>query len=177
MKTFIVPNKEEVSENNKVIFENMEKAFGRVPNLYATFAYNETALGDYLSLQNRKASISTKEREVINLVVSQINLCEYCIPAHTVIAKMQGFTDEQIIEIRKVEISFNIKLASLAVFVKEVTLNRGKPSFDSIQNFFEAGYDNAALIDICMIIGDKIISNYLHGITQIPIDWPQAPSI
>jgi AhpD family alkylhydroperoxidase len=128
-------------------------------------------------LQNRKASVTAKEREVINLVVSQINLCEYCIPAHTVIAKMQGFTDEQIIEIRKVAISFNTKLASLAVFVKEVTLNRGKPSSESIQNFFEAGYDNAALIDVCMIIGDKIISNYLHGITQIPVDWPQAPSI
>jgi len=26
-----------------------------------------------------------------------------------------------------------------------------------------------------MVIGDKIISNYLHAITQIPIDFPVAP--
>jgi hypothetical protein len=28
-----------------------------------------------------------------------------------------------------------------------------------------------------MVIGDKIISNYLHNITQIPVDWPPVPEI
>jgi hypothetical protein len=26
-------------------------------------------------------------------------------------------------------------------------------------------------------IGDKIISNYLHNFTQIPVDWPAIPRI
>ena len=28
-----------------------------------------------------------------------------------------------------------------------------------------------------MVIGDKIISNYLHGVTKIPVDFPAAPKL
>ena len=67
MSTFQVPTREQVSANNQAIFDQLEKGLGFVPNLYATFAYSDTALGDYLSLQNRKSSLKAKEREVINL--------------------------------------------------------------------------------------------------------------
>lgn len=42
--TFEVPTREQVSPNNQAIFDHMQSAFGMVPNLYATFALNETAL-------------------------------------------------------------------------------------------------------------------------------------
>jgi hypothetical protein len=48
MTTFNVPTRSEVSENNQVIFDNLNKAIGFVPNLYAAFAYSDTALGNYL---------------------------------------------------------------------------------------------------------------------------------
>jgi uncharacterized peroxidase-related enzyme len=175
--TFEVPTRDQVSENNQAIFDHMTSAFGMVPNLYATFALNDTALGDYLALQNRKSTLSAKEREIINLVVSQVNDCKYCVPAHTMLAKMNGFTDEQILEIRRAQISFNDQYAALAKFVKETTVNRGRPSENATDIFFEAGYTKANLVDVMMIIGDKIISNYLHNITQIPVDWPAVPAI
>ncbi|MDX2070447.1 MAG: carboxymuconolactone decarboxylase family protein, partial [Haliscomenobacter sp.] len=150
------------------------KGLGFVPNLYATFALNDTALGDYLTLQNRKSTLRAKEREVINLVVSQVNECLYCLSAHTALGKMNGFTDEQILEIRSGEVSFDAKLDALAKFVKEATIKRGKPSAEAVENLFAAGYNKANLVDILIVIGDKIISNFLHGVTQIPIDFPVA---
>jgi hypothetical protein len=33
------------------------------------------------------------------------------------------------------------------------------------------------LVDILMVIGDKIISNFFHGTTQIPVDFPAAPAL
>ena len=71
--TFSVPTREEVSENNQAIFDQLQKGLGFVPNLYAYYAKNETALGDYLTLQNRKTNLRAKEKEVVNLVTSQIN--------------------------------------------------------------------------------------------------------
>ena len=85
MKTFKVPTIDQVSETNQSVFENLKKNVGFVPNLYATYAYNDTALSDYLTLQNRKSTLSSKEREIINLVVSEINQCYYCLSAHTAI--------------------------------------------------------------------------------------------
>ena len=122
--TFNVPTKDEVSENNQAIFDQLEKGVGFVPNLYATYAYNDTALGGYLALQNRKSTLKAKEREVINLVVSEVNACRYCQSAHTALGKMNGFTDEQILEIRSGKASFDAKLDALAKFVKNITVNR-----------------------------------------------------
>lgn len=34
---------------------------GFVPNLYATYAYNDTALSDYLNFQNRESTLKAKE--------------------------------------------------------------------------------------------------------------------
>ncbi len=177
MKNFPIPTKEQVSPANQTIFDNLKGMVGFVPNLYAIFAHSDTALSDYLALQNRKSSIRAKEREVINLVVSQVNNCSYCLSAHTQFAKINGFSDEQILDIRRANISFDSKLDALAKLVKSSTENRGHASAEVLENFFAAGYTEANLIDVVIIIGDKIITNYLHALTDIPVDWPLAPEL
>ena len=177
MANFSVPTRNNVSANNQAIFDQLEKGLGFVPNLYATLAHNETALGDYLTLQNRKSTLKAKEREVINLVVSQVNECEYCLAAHTALGKMNGFTDDQILDLRQGEAPFDAKLDALARFVHETTINRGKPQPATTDALLAAGYTQANLVDIIVVIGDKIITNFLHGITQIPVDFPAAPEL
>lgn len=177
MKTFSVPTRDQVSQDNQAIFDNLQKGLGFVPNLYATFAYNDTALGDYLALQNRKSTLKAREREVINLAVSQVNDCRYCQSAHTALGKMNGFTDEQILELRSGSASFDPKLDALAKFVKNITVNRGKPDTTVTTALFEAGYNEANLIDIIIVIGDKIITNFVHGVTNVSIDFPLAPEL
>jgi len=177
MKTFSVPTREQVSENNQAIFDNLQKGLGFVPNLYAAYAFSDTALGDYLQLQNRKSTLKAKEREVINLVVSQVNGCRYCQSAHTALGKMNGFTEEQILEIRSGAASFDSKLDALAKFVQNITINRSKPDQEVVDALFEAGYTEANLVDIIVVIGDKFISNFIHGVTNVPIDFPLAPEL
>jgi AhpD family alkylhydroperoxidase len=177
MTKFSVPTREEVSEVNQAIFDKLQSSLGFVPNLYAYYAKNETALADYLALQNRKSSLRAKEREAINLITSQINECRYCQSAHTVLGKLNGFTDEQIIELRNGYASFDSKLDALVKFTASVVMNRGKASEQAKQVFFDAGYTEANLIDVIIIIGDKIISNYIHNLTEFEIDFPIASQI
>lgn len=174
MKTFNVPTRDQVTEANQAIFDNLEKMVGFVPNLYATYAHNDTALGDYLAVQSRKSTLTAKEKEIINLVVSETNQCFYCLSAHTAIGKMNGFSDDQIIEIRRADVSFDAKYDALAKFVSSAVLNRTKPTAEATEALFEAGYNEANLIDIIMVIGDKTISNLIYGTTNIPIDFPVA---
>jgi uncharacterized peroxidase-related enzyme len=177
MTKFTVPTRGEVSEHNQAIFDNLQKSIGFVPNLYAYYARNETALSDYLTFQNRRSTLKAKEREIINLVTSQINGCAYCQAAHTALGKMNGFTDEQIIQIRKGSASFDSKLDALAKFTASAAENRGRATKESKEAFFAAGYDEANLIDVVVVIGDKIISNYLHNLTGFEIDFPLAPQL
>jgi uncharacterized peroxidase-related enzyme len=177
MKTISVPSRAQVSAGNQAIFDNLQSKLGFVPNLYATIAHSETALGTYLALQGAKSSISTKEREVINLVVSQVNECRYCLAAHTALGKMVGFSDAQIIDIRKGRVPFDAKFDALAQLVRSITVNRGKADSAALDRFFAAGYTDGNLVDAIMVVGDKIISNYLHSTTQVPVDFPEAPAI
>ncbi len=177
MKTFPVPTREEVSPANQVLFDNLTKMAGHVPNLFAVFAHSENALGNYLTLGSGKTSLRAKEREVVNLVVSQVNKCQYCLSAHTAIGKMQGFTDEQVLEVRRAEIKFDAKLDALAKLVKGIAENQGHADPQLVDNFYAAGYNKGSLMDVVIAVGDKIISNYVFALTDVPIDFPIAPEL
>lgn len=174
MATFNVPTKEEVNATNQGIFDTLQNSLGFVPNLFATYAHSETALENYLSFANAKTSLSAKEKEVVNLAVSQVNDCIYCLSAHTAIGKMNGFTDEQILELRAGQAPFDTKLDALAKLAKNVTENRGKANQEIVDNFLNAGYTKGNLIDTIVLVGDKTISNYVHSTTQVPVDFPVA---
>lgn len=177
MTTINVPTRDEVSPANQALFDTLKKGLGTVPNLYATLAHSEHALGSYLTFQNARSSVTGKAREVVNLVVSQVNNCEYCLAAHTVIGKMHSFTDEQVLEIRGGKARFDGKLDALARLVKSIVEERGHADDALVDAFLAAGWTKENLVDVIVIIGDKTVTNYLHGVTGVPIDFPAAPKL
>jgi AhpD family alkylhydroperoxidase len=172
-----VPTRDQVSPANQALFDTLKKGLGMVPNLYATLALSEHALANYLAFQNAKSSIVGKAREVVNLVVSQVNGCAYCLAAHTAIGGMVGFTPEQIVEIRRGGASWDAKLDALAKLVKNIATERGHADPARVQAFFAAGWTQENLVDAIVVIGDKTVTNYLHATTQVPVDFPAAPAI
>ena len=177
MSTFNVPTRDQVSENNQAIFDQLEKGLGFVPNLYASFAHSETALGNFLAIGNGKTSFSNREKEVINLAVSEVNQCVYCLSAHTAIGKMNGFSEEEILELRKGEASFDTKLDALAKFARSVALNRGAATPETIEKLYAAGYTKGSVADAILLIGEITITNYFHRTTEVSVDFPVAQSL
>lgn len=176
MKNFTVPEREDVTAANQAIFDTLQKALGFVPNLYATIAWSENGLGKYLAYQNAKTSLSNREKEAVNLVVSQVNGCVYCLSAHTVIGKMNGFTDEQLLDIRKGKAA-DAKLNALVQLAESITANRGNADALLVDNFFAQGYSNENLVDLVLQVSDKTAMNYLHNLTKITVDFPLAPAL
>lgn len=172
-----VPAIGEISVQNLEILNKIDRQVGFVPNLFAYYAKNETALADYLALNNRKTTLSKREKEVVNLITSQINECSYCLSTHTAIAKMNGFSDDEIIEIRRGTASFEDKLNALVKLSKAIVLNRAHINQDLKDAFFNVGYSESNLIDVVMLIGDKTMSNYLHTLADFDIDFPLAQKL
>ena len=112
----------------------------------------------------------------MNLVVSQVNNCVYCQSAHTVIGKMNGFSDEQLIDIRRGKAA-DPKLNALVKLAASITKNRGNADAGLVDDFFAQGYTNENLVDLVLQISDKTAMNYLHNLTKIPVDFPLAPSL
>ncbi len=173
---FNVPTRNEVAPVNQEIFDNLNNALGFVPNLYATIAYSDNGLKRYLDFQNAKTSLSNKEKEAVNLVVSQVNGCIYCQSAHTVLGKMNGFNENQLLDIRRGK-SENAKLNALVKLAEDLTKNRGNAHEENVEDFFAQGYTKENLVDLILQISDKTAMNYLHNLTKIPVDFPVAPTI
>jgi uncharacterized peroxidase-related enzyme len=173
---FTVPTRDQVSPASQQAFDGLLKAVGFVPNLYAAIAYSENGLPRYLAFQGAKSSLSNKEKEVVNLVVSEVNGCQYCLSAHTVLGKMNGLTEADTLDLRAGH-STNPKLNALVSLAKAITENKGRVFQEQLDTFFAAGYTQGNLVDVILQVSDKIAMNYLHNLTQIPIDFPSAPAL
>jgi uncharacterized peroxidase-related enzyme len=174
MNEFLVPDEQNVSEKNKRIFEELKGQFGKVPNIFAAFASSENGLESYFSYLSQKNSLTSVEREVVNLVVSQVNECPYCLSFHTAIASRLGLSNEQILNIRANDIQFDRKLKAIAALAHNIALNKGKVVGDILLEFYEAGYDQGHLVDVVLAVGSITTLNLLYAITDVPIDWPKV---
>ncbi|WP_298734165.1 carboxymuconolactone decarboxylase family protein [uncultured Chitinophaga sp.] len=174
---FEVLKREQVSVKNQRVFDQVKSVFGAVPNLYSTLAYSQNAADAYFKLETSPSSLNTRETEAVNLVVSEVNSCLYCLSAHTMIAKKSGFTEAQTLEIRSGSASFDGKLDALVKLTKELSEKRHVENYALLDAFFEAGYTQENLMDIIILIGDRTISNILYAVTKVPIEFPLAKKL
>ena len=177
MKKFYIPTKEEVKEHDRKIFYALEQSMGFVPNIYAFMAHSDTALKSYLTFSGTPTVFCPQEAEIIHLVVSQIDKCQYCLSAHTALAKKAGLTDEQIIGIRKTAVPFNEKWDVLAKFTCEMMNRKGNVRPETMDRFFGVGYTDAHLVDLVMLIAGTVATNFINNVTHNPIDFPEAPVV
>ncbi|SEI54738.1 uncharacterized peroxidase-related enzyme [Dyadobacter sp. SG02] len=178
MKTISVPAREQVSPESQEIFDGFSKRLGRVPNLYATIGYSPTSLKAMMNFEDALGHgvFNAKEREAIYLVVSQVNQCDYCLAAHTILARKRGFTDEEIIGFRKGDAA-DPKLHTAIQLAKAIAENKANVS-DAVRDaFFEAGYDEAGLMDLISLVTLRTFTNYVYALTKIPVDFPKVVEI
>lgn len=174
---FDVPQREQMSSDNLPVYDTIVNTIGFMPNLFATLGLSNNGLNRYISFQNANSSLNNKEKEAINLIVSEVNECNYCRAAHTTIGKMNGFSDDQALEIRSGQVTFDKKLNVLVKLSKNIVDTHGKVGTKYLDLFFNEGYDKGHLVDLIIQIGEKTITNYLHNITQVPIDFPEVPEV
>lgn len=178
MKKIQVPTKEQVDAKAQQIFGQLEQNLGMVPNLYATIGYSSNVLEGFLGFSQAVAqsSFTKKEGEAIKLAVSETNQCQYCTAAHTALAKMNGFSEQDTIDIRKGTVA-DERLNVLVNTAHEITKSRGRISDETKERFFEQGFDEKALVDLVALVNLTGFTNFLHNATQIPVDFPAVPTI
>ena len=93
---------EEANEQSQDIFTNVKNKVGMLPNLYATMGVSDKLLGGFLSFSEtiKSGEFTNKEYEAIALATSQANSCAYCLSAHTAIGKMNGFSEQETLDLR-----------------------------------------------------------------------------
>ena len=91
--------KEHVAQEARPVYEEIEKAFGRVPNIFKTYAHFPPLLKanwEKVKAIMMGGSLRRELKEAIALVVSDANACQYCIAAHGLALQQLGFSRQRI---------------------------------------------------------------------------------
>ena len=158
----------------KAVLDRAKAQVGFIHNMYAGMVNSPGLLETYLDGYERfrKASgLTPAEQEVVFLVVSRGNDCDYCVAAHSMIAdKMSGVPVEVTDAIREGRQVPDAKLAALATFAETMRASRGKPSNADVSAFLAAGYEERHVLEIILAIATKTISNYFNHVFHTPLD-------
>jgi len=168
-----VVTEQDVQPPAKEIFARLKSKLGKVPNIYATVAHSPITLKGILDLGAalKEGVYSLKEIETVALSCAEENQCHYCLAAHTAIGKTAGFSEDETVAIRKGTVS-DQKLKVLSALAKDIVKTRGLPAQKTIDAFYAAGYNDAALVELIALVSYNIFTNYFNHIAETEIDFP-----
>lgn len=164
---------ETAPEGSQETLQAIQKGFGFIPNLMATFANSPAVLNGYMGLDAAwsKSSLTPKEQQLILLTTSVENNCRYCTAAHSTILKNMMKVDAEIVKaVRSKGQIQDLKLNALVQFTREVVSERGYASENAKANFIKAGYNEVSMMEVLVGIALKTISNYLDHLNPTPIE-------
>jgi uncharacterized peroxidase-related enzyme len=155
------------------------KQIGMVPNLYCMMANSSTVFDGFIKLTAclDAAKLDKKLREMVYLLASQINGCEYCLASHTSTAVEHGvMTVEESLEARRAQ-SPDPKIDALLKFTKEVVEKRGHASDDAFQAVRGQGFTDEEIVEALGTIALATLSNYVAIVGQTELDYLDAPPL
>jgi len=158
----------------KEILDNAVMQVGFLPNMYANMANAPGVLSTYLhgyALFRGESGLKPAEQEVVFLAVSQVNGCNYCTAAHSMIAdKKSGVPADVLKAIRSLEPIPDARLAALYALTAEMVRTQGRPDAKIVQTFLGAGFQERDLLYVILAIAVKTLSNYSNHAFATPVD-------
>lgn len=164
-----------VSDEQKQLFNEVKGAFGAVPNMFKTIGHSSAALESMWTSFGAlgKGSISPALGEQIAVLVADINRCEYCLSAHTVLGKNAGVTEEEMTLAQR-GTSHDPKVQVALNFARKLVTQHGQVSRDDIELVKKAGFSDAEVTEILAHVALNIFTNYTNVAFDVEVDFPKV---
>ena len=161
---------------SRPLLESVRKQLGTVPNLFRLVATSPAALEGYLGMHGAlgKGALPAPTRERIALAVADINGCNYCLAAHTYLARNLAKLDDGEIAANRAGGSGDARADAAVHFAAKVARERGHIRPEDLAAVRAAGYDDAQIIEIVQHVALNTWTNYVNEVAQTDIDFPMA---
>jgi uncharacterized peroxidase-related enzyme len=169
MSEFTLHTVESAPEAARAMLQGAQKQTGFVPNLYANLANAPAALEAYfgLSAQFDKTSFTPVERQVVLLAVSVENGCEFCVAAHSMIARKMAKAPDAVVDaLRNRTVVPDARLEALAAFTRSMVKERGWVIGAPLEVFLKAGFTHQQALEVVLGVTMKTLSNYANHLTE-----------
>jgi uncharacterized peroxidase-related enzyme len=157
------------------LFAKIKKAAGRVPNAYATIGtHSPAALANMLGTDQvlSAGSLSKSDIEAIKLAVSEINGCDYCVAAHTLMGKLSGLPADAMKQVRAGEATGDAKRDALVRFVRLLVSSSGTVAASELDAVRAAGYSEQQVIEALLAVSSITFTNLVNRVNDTTLDFP-----
>lgn len=165
MSEFTLQTPDSAPEAARPLLRGTRDKMGFVPNLYANLANAPAALEAYfgLSAQFDKTSFNPVERQVVLLAASVENNCEFCVAAHSLIARKVAKAPDAVVDaLRSGTTLPDARLEALATFTRRMVKERGEVAGAPLQAFLKAGFTHQQALEVVLGVTMKTLSNYAN---------------
>jgi uncharacterized peroxidase-related enzyme len=168
-------SKAALKEGSETIQE-IERAFGMVPNLFKTYAHYPPLLeANWRKVKAlmMEGSLRRKVKETIAFLVSKDNGCAYCISAHSAALRSIGISPEEIRTIGESAeaADFNEKEKVLIRFVRKANLSPLKITEAEFQSLRQLGASDAEIVEALGVMELFTGFNKFLDSLQVDIDF------
>lgn len=169
---FTIHNLDTAPEESKQALAHAKETFGFIPNLEGIFAEAPALLKGSMALWDlfETTSLTKIEQQVIYLTANFENSCNYCMAAHSGLAKVIGMSPENIKALRNGTPMPDAKLQALRHFTRQMVKNRGWVENSELEAFMEAGYSKQQVLEVILGIAIKVMHNYTNHVAETPLD-------
>ena len=121
-------------------------------------------------------ALTAKEQEVVALVCGQERNCEYCLAAHTQIAKGAGIDADLALEIRR-GTAPDDRLNAVGDLTRAIIESKGFVTDAQLDAFRGAGFDDKAVIEVVAHVAINTFTSFYNHVNDTEVDFPVAASV
>ncbi len=165
----------ETSGSHKKNFDQIQSAFGKIPNMFLTIGNSSAALesmwGFFGALS--KGKLDAKMSEQIAVYIADLNRCEYCLSAHTLLGQKAGATAAQMLAAQSGE-SNDVRTQAALKFAGRIVQARGQITTNEVLEVKAAGYSDEEVTEILAHVALNIFTNYTNNVFKVAVDFPNV---
>jgi uncharacterized peroxidase-related enzyme len=158
---------------SKALLDQINGAFGVVPNMFSAVANSPAALQSMWSSFGALGGgqIPAKLGEQIAVAVADRNACEYCLAAHTALGRKAGATAEELSAAQMGE-SSDPRTAAALRFALKLVNDRGQVSDGDVSALRDVGFNDGQIVEILAHVALNLFTNYVNVAFAVPVDFP-----
>jgi AhpD family alkylhydroperoxidase len=174
MTAFPVYTLESAPERSKPALQQLQSAFGMIPNIAGAMATSPVLINSLVGLFKNVHSGSFTEAQVQTVLLTDAvtNACTWAVAFHTALALKEGIDPKDVEAIREHRLPKDAKLAALSALARTMIEKRGRLDDQDVHQFIAAGFGKDHALEVIGIVAASTITNYTGSITKTPLEAP-----
>ena len=174
MTSFPVHTLQSAPERSKPAMQQLQSAFGMIPNVAGTMATSPVLIDSLVALFGKVHGGSFTEAQVQTLLLTNAvtNACAWAVAFHTGLALKEGLDKADVQAIRERRAPQDARSAALSTFARTLIEKRGRVDDRDVDKFVAEGFRKEHALEVIAVVAASTITNYTASVTNPPLEQP-----